>query len=101
MAKQVSYYKQQAYLAGMQAQLAAQGMDAKKIAAVLKDKAQVKTLLASNPTWQQAAVDEKFWNNLGGVLMLGLAAGICTIIIILCIRGIIVVEKKKGVVLGA
>jgi len=100
VAKQVSYYKQQAYLAGMKAQLAAQGMDANKITSTLKDKAQINALLAKNPSFQQLAADEKFWNNLGGVLMLGLAAGICTIIIVLCLRGIIV-EKKKGVVLGA
>lgn len=100
VAKQVSYYKQQAYLTGMKAQMAAQGMDTNKITSVLKDKAQIKTLVASNPSWQKLAADESFWNTLGGVLMLGLAAGICTIIIVLCMRGIIV-EKKKGVVLGA
>jgi len=99
-AKQLSYYKEQAYLAGMKVHLATQGLDAEKITAILQDKAQVEALLATNPAWQQLAAYEKFWNALGGVMMLGLAAGLSAIIISLCIRGIII-EKKRGVVLGA
>lgn len=99
-AKQMSYYKEQAYLTGMKAYLAAQGMDAGKIAGILEDKAQVQAMLSINPAWQQLAAYEKFWNALGGVMMLGLAAGLSAIIVSLCIRGIII-EKKRGVVLGA
>ncbi len=100
VAKQLSYYNEQAYLAGMKFHLAAQGMDAGKISEVLEDRVQVQALLATNPAWQQLAAYEKFWNALGGVMMLGLAAGLSAIIISLCIRGIII-EKKRGVVLGA
>ncbi|MHB8918685.1 MAG: sulfite exporter TauE/SafE family protein [Desulfocucumaceae bacterium] len=100
VAKQISYFKGQAYLAGMKAHLAAQGMDADKISSVLQDRVQVQALLELNPAWQQLAAYEKFWNALGGVMMLGLAAGLSAIILSLCIRGIII-EKKRGVVLGA
>lgn len=100
VAKQISYFKGQAYLAGMKAHLAAQGMDADKISSVLQDKVQIQALLELNPAWQQLAAYEKFWNALGGVMMLGLAAGLSAIILSLCIRGIII-EKKRGVVLGA
>ncbi len=100
VAKQLSYYKEQAYLAGMKAHLAAQGIDAGRIAHILEDQTQVEALLATNPAWQQLAAYEKFWNALGGVMMLGLAAGLSAVIISLCIRGIII-EKKRGVVLGA
>lgn len=100
VAKQISYYKGQAYLAGMKAHLTAQGMDADKISSVLQDRIQVQALLEINPAWQQLAAYEKFWNALGGVMMLGLAAGLSAIILSLCIRGIII-EKKRGVVLGA
>ncbi|MCL6611706.1 MAG: sulfite exporter TauE/SafE family protein [Peptococcaceae bacterium] len=100
VAKQLSYCQEQAYLKAMKAHLAAQGMDAGRIAGILEDRAQVQALLAANPAWQQLADYEKFWNALGGVMMLGLAAGLSAIIISLCIRGIIV-EKKRGVVLGA
>lgn len=100
VAKQISYFKGQAYLAGMKAHLAAQGMDSDKISSVLQDRVQVQALLELNPAWQQLAAYEKFWNALGGVMMLGLAAGLSAIILSLCIRGIII-EKKRGVVLGA
>ncbi|MFZ5634850.1 MAG: sulfite exporter TauE/SafE family protein [Bacillota bacterium] len=99
-AKQVSYYKQLAYLTAMKAHLASQGMDAGKITGILENREQVQALLATNPAWQQLAADEKMWNALGGVIMLGLAAGLSAIIISLFIRGVII-EKKRGVVLGA
>ena len=100
MAKQISFYKQQAYLSAMKGYLAAQGIDPGQAAEVLKNEEKVSALLAANPVWQQLAADEKLWNALGGVMMLGLAAGLSAIIISKCIIGIIV-EKKRGVVLGA
>lgn len=99
-AKQVSYYKQQAYLSAIKAHLISTGMDAGDVTRVLSDKSRLHDLVATNPAWQQAAFDERMWNALGGVIMLGLAAGLSAIIISLFIRGVII-EKKRGVVLGA
>ncbi len=97
--KQLSYYEGQAYLAGMKAHLAAQGMDQAKIASILADRDQVQALLATNPLWQQLAESEKFLNGISVAIMLILAAGLSLLIISLCISGMIV-EKRKGVVLG-
>jgi len=99
LVKQWSYYEGRAYLAGMKAHLAGQGLDAGQISGILSDRAQVQALLALNPTWQQLAESERFLNTFSEVIMLLLAAGLSLIIISLCVSGIIV-EKKKGVVLG-
>ncbi|MCL6610484.1 MAG: sulfite exporter TauE/SafE family protein [Peptococcaceae bacterium] len=99
VAKQMSYYEGQAYLAGMRAQLAAQGMDAGKIAGILGDRDQVQAMLAANPTWQQLAESERILNAISEGIMLIMAAGLSLLIISLCLRGI-VVERKKGVILG-
>jgi uncharacterized membrane protein YfcA len=100
MAKQISFYKEQAYLSAMKAYLAAQGMDTAAVADFLRNGDKVGALLATNPVWQQLVYEEKLWNSLGGVMMLGLSAGLSAIIIARCIIGIIV-ERKRGVVLGA
>jgi len=97
--KQVSYYDEQACLTGIKESLAAQGLEAGKIAGILADKEQVQSLLATNPTWQQLAQSSMFLNSISEALMLFLAAGMSLAIVSLCISGIIV-EKKKGVVLG-
>lgn len=97
--KQMSYYEQQAYLAGMKEKLAAQGLDAGKIAALLNNREQVEAMLAANPAWQQLAQSERIFNSISETIMLLLAAGLSAVIVSLCIRGVII-ERKKGVVLG-
>lgn len=97
--KQISYYDQQAYLAGIKEKLSSQGLDADKIAQVISSREQLEAIVATNPAWQQLAQSEKLFNSISEAIMLLLAAGLSAVIVSLCIRGIII-EKKKGVVLG-
>lgn len=99
LVKQLSYYEGQAYLAGMKVHLAAQGLDAARIATVLADRDQVRAMLAINPVWQQLAESERLLSGISEILMILLAAGMSLVIISLCVSGMIV-EKKKGVVIG-
>lgn len=99
MVKQLSYYDQQAYLTGIRIKLASQGVDPGTIATILNDADQVRAMVATNPVWQQLADSEKFLSTMSEGMVFLLAGGLSAIIVSLCISGIIV-EKKKGVVLG-
>ena len=100
VAKQISTHYRGLYWDRLKEVLVAQGVTGADLMKKLREPAYIKSMLASHPDWQPWAHTEKIWNNIAGVLSLGLAVGLSLVIIFLCVRGIMR-ERKTGQISGA